>query len=97
VGDPEWDGIQSGMSPVPARIYNIGNGLPVRLLDFIHALEEELGIKAAMNMLPLQPGDVPATWADCTALEAATGYRPCTNVKEGIKQFVAWYRKYYGC
>jgi UDP-glucuronate 4-epimerase len=85
-----------GISSTSTRIYNIGNGSPVRLLDFIHALEEELDIKAEMNMLPMQPGDVPATWADCSALEADTGYRPRTDVREGIKQFVAWYCKYYG-
>jgi UDP-glucuronate 4-epimerase len=94
-GDPGWDGVQSGVSPAPARVYNIGNGAPVRLLDFIHALEGELGIKVRMNMLPLQPGDVPATWADCAALEKDTGYRPRTDVREGIKRFVSWYRGFY--
>jgi UDP-glucuronate 4-epimerase len=94
-GKPGWDGVQSGLSPAPARVYNIGNGSPVRLLDFIQALEEELGIKARMNMLPIQPGDVPATWADCTALETDTGYRPQTDVREGIRRFVAWYREIY--
>jgi UDP-glucuronate 4-epimerase len=94
-GDPAWDGLQNGTSPAPARIYNIGNGRPVLLPDFIHALEDELGIKARMNMLPLQPGDVPATWADCSALERDTGYRPRTTVREGIRRFVAWYRDFY--
>jgi UDP-glucuronate 4-epimerase len=83
-------------SPVPARIYNIGNGAPVPLLDFIHVLEDELGRKARMNMLPPQAGDVPATWADCGALEAATGYKPCTGIREGIRAFAAWYRRFYG-
>lgn len=82
--------------PVPARVYNIGNGAPVYLLDFIHTLEEELGLKARMNMLPPQAGDVPATWADCRALEALTGYRPRTGIREGIRPFVAWYRRFYG-
>jgi UDP-glucuronate 4-epimerase len=81
---------------VPARVYNIGNGAPVPLLDFIHILEEELGKKARMNMLPPQAGDVDVTWADCSALEAATGYRPCTGIREGIRQFAAWYRRVYG-
>jgi UDP-glucuronate 4-epimerase len=94
-GDPDWDGIQSGASPAPARIYNIGNGAPVRLLDFITALETELGKEAKKNMLPMQPGDVSATWADCSALEHDTGYRPGTDVREGIRNFVAWYREYY--
>jgi UDP-glucuronate 4-epimerase len=82
-------------SPVITKVYNIGNSSPVRLLDFIHALEEELGVKAQMNMLPMQPGDVPSTWADCSALKNDTGYQPCTNVREGIKKFAAWYREYY--
>jgi UDP-glucuronate 4-epimerase len=82
--------------PVPARIYNIGGGAPVFLLDFIHALEDELGRKARMNMLPPQAGDVPVTWADCGALEAATGYKPRTGIREGIRSFVAWYRRFYG-
>jgi UDP-glucuronate 4-epimerase len=83
------------LSPASARVYNIGNGAPVPLLDFIHALEAELGLKAQMNLLPAQPGDVPATWADCSALEAATGYRPRTPVQEGIKKFVEWYQGFY--
>jgi UDP-glucuronate 4-epimerase len=94
-GNPNWDGIQSGTGPAPARIYNIGNGKPVLLLDFIHALETELGTTARMNLLPMQMGDVPATWADCSALEEATGYRPHTGIQEGIKRFVAWYREFY--
>lgn len=68
-GDPAWDGRQSSMGPAPARVYNIGNGDPVRLMDFVEALEAELGVTAEKKMLPIQPGDVPATWADCSALE----------------------------
>ena len=83
------------ISHAPARIYNIGNCSPVRLLDFIHALEDELGLKAQMNMLPLQPGDVPSTWADCSSLKNDTGYQSCTNTRQGIKKFVAWYKEYY--
>ncbi|WP_010255484.1 NAD-dependent epimerase [Treponema primitia] len=94
-GCPDWDGIRSGQGPAPARVYNIGNGAPVRLLDFIHALEEELGMEAKKNMLPIQPGDVPATWADCNALEQDTGYRPQTSIREGIKHFVTWYKSFY--
>ena len=94
-GDPAWDGRQSGVSPAPARVYNIGNGAPVRLMDFIEALEAELGLTAEKNMLPLQPGDVPATWADCSALERDTGYRPSTDVRGGIREFVKWYREFY--
>ncbi|GAB6391460.1 MAG: GDP-mannose 4,6-dehydratase [Treponematales bacterium] len=79
----------------PAKIYNIGNGKPVALLDFIHTLEETLGTKAKMNMLPMQPGDVPVTWADCSALERVTGFRPGISIQEGVSRFAAWYREYY--
>jgi UDP-glucuronate 4-epimerase len=94
-GNPEWDGVQSGASPAPARIYNIGNGKPVGLLHFIDVLESELGIKAQKNMLPSQPGDVFATWADCSALEHDTGYRTQTEIQDGVKHFVKWYRSFY--
>lgn len=79
----------------PAAVYNIGNGAPVRLMDFILALESELGVEAKKNMLPMQPGDVPATWADCSALERETGYRPGTDIRHGIREFVRWYRGFY--
>jgi UDP-glucuronate 4-epimerase len=95
-GNINWDGIQSGNGPAPARIYNIGNGTPVCLLDFINTLEVELGKEAIKNMLPMQLGDVPTTWADCSVLEHDTGYRPNTTIRDGIKSFVAWYREYYG-
>lgn len=85
-----------GSSPAPYKIYNIGNSSPVRLLDFIEALEQELGKKARKNMLPLQPGDVEATWADVDDLMADTGYRPATPIASGIKRFVAWYKDFYG-
>jgi UDP-glucuronate 4-epimerase len=94
-GNPEWDGIQSGVSPAPVRIYNIGNGKPVHLLHFIDVLEAELGIRAQKNMLPSQPGDVFATWADCSALERDTGYGAHTDIQDGIKHFVRWYRSFY--
>jgi UDP-glucuronate 4-epimerase len=94
-GNPDWDGIQSNTGPAPARIYNIGSGKPVQLLQFIEALESELGIGAQKNMLPLQPGDVPVTWADCSALEHDTGYHPHTGIQDGIKRFVEWYRSFY--
>ncbi|MDR3172241.1 MAG: NAD-dependent epimerase [Treponema sp.] len=94
-GCPSWDGLQSGVSPAPARVYNIGNGAPVRLLDFIQALETELGMRAEKKLLPMQPGDVMATWADCTALKDTTGYCPQTSIAPGVKQFVTWYRSFY--
>lgn len=86
---------EDGTAAVPARVYNIGNGAPVRLMDFISALEDELGRKATKNMLPMQPGDVPATWADCSDLARDTGYRPGTEIRHGIRSFVRWYRDFY--
>lgn len=92
--NPIWDGMQPDpcTSDAPYRIYNIGNSSPSNLMDFIHELEKALGIKAKMNMLPLQPGDVPATWADTTNLEKDLGYKPQTTIKQGIGRFVEWYR-----
>ena len=90
---PEWD----SLSPVaPFRIVNIGNSDKVRLLDFIEAIEDALGKKAIRNYMEMQKGDVPATWADTTALQNLTGYRPRTSFKDGIARFVAWFRDYYG-
>lgn len=79
----------------PFRVVNIGNSDKVRLLDFIEAIEEEVGKKAVRNYLPMQQGDVPATWANASLLQALTGHRPSTSVRDGIKHFVAWYREYY--
>jgi UDP-glucuronate 4-epimerase len=85
------------LSPVaPYRIVNIGNSQTVRLLDFVEAIEEALGKSATRNMMEMQKGDVPATWADATLLQELTGYRPQTDVREGIKHFVTWFRDYYG-
>ena len=85
------------LSPAaPWRVVNIGNSDKVRLMDFVEAIETECGRKAVKNFMPMQKGDVPATWADATLLKELTGYAPQTNVKEGIRQFVAWYRDYYG-
>jgi UDP-glucuronate 4-epimerase len=89
---PEWD----SLSPAaPFRVVNIGNSDKVRLEDFVTAIEDECGRKAVRNYLPMQKGDVPATWADADLLEQLTGYRPQTDVREGIRRFVAWYRDYY--
>lgn len=82
-------------SSAPYRVYNIGNGSPVKLLDFIEALETSLGIVAEKNMLPMQPGDVHATWAETEDFFAATGYQPKVGVKEGVARFVEWYKDYY--
>ncbi len=85
------------LSPVaPWRVVNIGNSDKVKLLDFVDAIEQALGRKAQRTYLPMQAGDVPATWADASLLRALTGYAPKTDVKDGIAAFVAWYREYYG-
>ncbi|WP_027443214.1 SDR family NAD(P)-dependent oxidoreductase [Erythrobacter cryptus] len=85
------------LSPVaPYRVVNIGNGQKVRLADFVDAIEAECGRKADRRLLPMQPGDVPATWADNRLLKALTGYAPQTPLREGVARFVAWYRDYYG-
>lgn len=84
------------LSPVaPFRIVNIGNNDKVRLLDFVAAIEETLGMTAKRNLMPMQMGDVPATWADASLLERLTGYRPQTDFRDGVRQFVAWYRDYF--
>jgi len=84
------------LSPVaPYRVVNIGNSDKVRLLDFIEAIEDELGKKAIRNLMPMQTGDVPATWADATMLQDLTGYKPETPFREGVAKFVQWYRDYY--
>ncbi|MDP3674474.1 MAG: GDP-mannose 4,6-dehydratase [Novosphingobium sp.] len=91
---PEWD----SLSPAaPFRVVNIGNNDKVRLEDFVSAIEAECGRKAIRNYMDMQKGDVPATWADATLLEKLTGYRPQTDVREGIHQFVEWYRDYHAC
>jgi UDP-glucuronate 4-epimerase len=96
---PDWDpqNPRPDVSSAPFRIFNIGNSQPVRLLDFIAALERELGSKARLSYQPMQPGDVPETAADVASLEAATGFRPGTSVQDGIRAFVRWYRQYYRC
>ncbi len=96
--DPAWNGDDPdpATSYAPYRVYNIGNNMPVLLLDCIHMLEEALGIKAEMQFLPLQPGDVISTMADVSELERAVGFRPRTPLREGIARFVDWYRTYYG-
>ena len=98
-GNPEWQGDapDPASSSAPYRLFNIGNEQPVELLRYIEVLEDCLGQKATMEMLPLQPGDVPDTEADVSALHAAVGYRPEVSVEEGVARFVAWYRDYYNC
>lgn len=92
-----WSGAHPdpGSSFAPYRIYNIGNNKPVELLQFIEILEQQLGKTAQKNFLPMQAGDVPATFADIDELAAETGFRPATSLEDGIAHFVAWFRSYY--
>jgi len=94
--NPEWNGDipDSSTSKAPWRIYNIGNSKPVDLMDYIEALEKALDKKALKEFLPLQPGDVPETYANVQDLEEQFNYKPSTNVEEGIAKFVSWYREY---
>ena len=98
VPDPQWSGERPdpASSLAPFRLYNVGNHHPVDLLEVIALLEEALGRKAEKRFLPMQPGDVPATHADMDGFERATGFRPCTPMRQGIGRFVAWYREFYG-
>jgi UDP-glucuronate 4-epimerase len=95
--DPAWDSDHPNPSTscVPYRIYNIGNQTPVSLLRYIEVLEQCLGKKAQKNLLPMQLGDLPDTWADVEALSKDVGYRPGTDLETGVKQFVEWYLAYY--
>jgi len=97
-GNTEWhgDAPDPSTSPAPYKVYNIGNNNPVKLMDFIEAIEDKLGVKARKEMLPIQPGDVPATFADVSDLELDLDYKPQTAVRDGIEAFVEWYRGYYG-
>lgn len=96
-GNPDWSSAtpDSASSLAPYRLYNIGNNQPVELMEYIAVLEQNLGLKAQLNLLPLQPGDVPDTYADVSDLVRDTGYRPSTPVAEGVARFVAWYRDFY--
>lgn len=96
-GNKEWSGMSPdpASSPAPYKIYNIGNNNPVKLMDFIEALERKLGKKAKKNMLPIQAGDVPSTYADVSDLSADLGYKPATPIQEGIDNFVDWYVDFF--
>ena len=96
--NPQWHGDypDPGTSAAPYRLYNIGNNNPVELLYLIEVLENALGRKAEKNYLPMQPGDVPATYADVDDLSRDVGFRPATSIEEGVARFVAWYRDYFG-
>jgi len=96
--NPEWtsDSPDLASSNAPFRLYNIGKNAPVALMDMIRMVEQSLGCEAEKNMLPMQPGDVPATWASSDDLVTDTGYQPDTPLEVGIDRFVSWYREYYG-
>ncbi len=96
--NPHWDPLQPdpGSSPAPYRVYNIGSGRPVQLRHYLELIEEYLGKKAIVELLPIQLGDVPNTWADISDLTRDTGYQPTTFVEEGIKRFIEWYLQFYG-
>ena len=93
--DPENGSLSPAQSRAPYRLYNIGNGQPVKLTDFITALEKSLGKKAIKNFLPMQAGDVYTTWADTEDLFKVTGYRPQVSIEQGVQAFVDWYQSYY--
>jgi len=96
--DDGWnsDRPNPGTSSAPWRVYNIGNNQPVELERYIEVIEQCLGRTAERNLLPMQPGDVPDTCADVSALEADVGYAPSTPIEDGIRAFIEWYREYYG-
>lgn len=95
--DESWDreNPDPSSSYAPYKLYNIGNNQPVKLMDFIQTLEKHLGIEAKKEFLPMQPGDVQATYADIDSLNKATGFNPTTTIDEGLKNFVDWYKEYY--
>ncbi len=97
VSDPEWDAVNPNpsASSAPYRIYNIGNSQPVKLMDFIRAIEEACGREAEKVYLPMQPGDVYQTNADTSALQRDMGYKPSKDIREGVRETVEWFREYY--
>jgi UDP-glucuronate 4-epimerase len=95
-GEFDTDNPDPSSSYAPYRVYNIGNNEPVQLMDFIKTIENAVGKEAQKNMLPMQDGDVVATYADIEELTRAVGFRPSTSLKEGIERFVTWYRNYHG-
>lgn len=97
--DAAWDGKKPdpGISFAPYRVYNIGNSSPVELLRFVEVLEEKMGKKAVREYLPMQPGDVPETYADVSGLVGEIGFKPATSLEDGLERFVNWYKGYYNC
>lgn len=96
-GNPEWTGQNPdpGSANLPYKIYNIGNSAPVKLMDFIVAIEKKLGKEAKKNFMPMQPGDVPATWANVDDLIENLAFQPETSIEEGVGKFIDWYREFY--
>lgn len=91
-------GVTDSISPVaPFRVVNIGTSKPEKLTHFIDAIEREIGVPAVKNFVPMQPGDVPSTWADTNLFKSLTGFTPKTDIQKGIKSFIRWYRDYYNC
>ncbi|MGL5382547.1 MAG: NAD-dependent epimerase [Culicoidibacterales bacterium] len=97
VENPEWDRVEAdpATSYAPYRVYNIGNNEPVALMDFIQTIEKHVGKEAMKNMMPMQAGDVQATYANIDDLHGLTGFKPTTSIDEGIEKFVTWYKEYY--
>ena len=98
-GNPSWSGEtpDPGTSRAPYRIYNIGNNRPVELMHLVHCLETALGRQAEKRLLPMQPGDVPATFADVDDLSRDVGFHPSVSIEEGVRRFTSWYREYHKC
>lgn len=96
-GSAGWTGKSPdpSCSKAPYKVYNIGNSSPVKLMDFIEAIEKALGKTAQKNLMPIQPGDVPATWADVSDLTNDLGYKPQTPIQEGVRRFIDWYKEYF--
>lgn len=95
--NPSWSGMNPdpGTSYAPYRVYNVGNNNPVKLMDFISAIEEKLDVRANKNFMPIQPGDVPSTYADVEDLYSEIDFRPQTSIKSGVEKFIDWYSDYY--
>jgi UDP-glucuronate 4-epimerase len=95
--NPDWSGEapDPGSSAAPWRVYNIGNNKPVELLEVVRLLEQAVGREAKRELLPMQPGDVPATYADVVDLMREVGFKPATPIAEGVARFIAWFRDYH--
>ena len=95
LADKAWDGSDASSSSAPYKVFNIGNNQPVKLMTFIEAIEQAVGKDAVKEYLPMQDGDVPATFADIDDLQQAVGFKPATSIELGVAEFVRWYKAYY--